>query len=158
MNKKLLVILWAYVSWIVTALLYNKKTPSEIKLELEEANKSWEGSFRFLLNNFIEIHKNLLDDIKFKVLKEEKKELFYTKKNDFLNLVKEYKLKAQEIFEEYKSLWEDYIDEQIKKLEKFYNEKKDELDKLRDKTSYEFEEAYQKLLWYYNEFKEKIKK
>jgi hypothetical protein len=57
-----------------------------------------------LLNNFIEIHKNLLDDIKFKILKEENKELFCTKKNDFLNLVKEYKLKAQEIFEEYKSL------------------------------------------------------
>lgn len=158
MNKKLLVLLWVYASWVVAALLYNKKSPTEIKTELDEANKTWQKSFKVLFNNFIEIHKNLLEDFKVKVLTEENKKLLYTKRDEFLELTEEYKVKAQKIFQEYKHLWKNYADEWLKKLKKFYNEKLDEIEDLKKKAPDKVNEAREKLLWYYNEFKAKMKK
>ncbi|MDD5770515.1 MAG: hypothetical protein PHE25_06095, partial [Candidatus Gracilibacteria bacterium] len=103
MNKKLLVLLGAYVGGIAAALVYNKKTPQEIKTELEKASVSKERSCKVLFNNFLEIHKNLLEDLKARIDTPKNREYFNNKKDEFLSLAEDYKIKAQEIAEEYKT-------------------------------------------------------
>lgn len=158
MNKKLLIALWIYASGVATALLYNKKNPSEIKTELDKARNSWDKDIKVLFNNFIEIHKNLLEDLKVRLLTEENKQKFYENKDKFLSLLDEYKQKAQEILKEYQLKWKDYAEEWLKKLEKFYKEKLEELDDLKEEAPEKLEKAREKLLAYYSEFREKLKK
>lgn len=158
MNKKLLVLLWVYASWVAAALLYNKKSPSEIKTELVEANKTWEKSFKVLLNNFIEIHQNLLEEFKTRILTEENKELFNEKKDELISILSDFKVKAEKIFEEYKVSWKWYATEWLEKLEKFYNEKIDELEDLKDKAPKKVDEVKSKIINHYNDVKSKLKK
>lgn len=158
MNKKLLLLLGAYVSWVAAALVYNKKNPSEIKSELDDARKNEDNNLKVLFNNFIEIHKNLLDDLKAKTLTDENKEMFYKKRDEILALVEDYRQKAQEVLKEYQVKWKDYAEEWLKKLEKFYKEKLEELDELKEDAPEKLEKAKEKLLAYYDEFKAKFKK
>jgi len=158
MNKKI-ILLWAvYVWWVIATLLYNKKTDKEIQKELLDARTKWEWDFKVLFNNFIEIHKNLLDNLKAKTLTEENKEFINKKKDEFLIFIDDYKEKAQEIFEEYKVLWKDYAEEAIEKLEKFYNEKLNDLEKLKEKAPEKIDEIKSKLITISNDLKSKIKK
>lgn len=158
MNKKLLLLLGAYASWVAAALVYNKKNPSEIKSELDDARKNEDNNLKVLFNNFIEIHKNLLDDLKAKTLTDENKEIFYKKRDEILSLVEDYRQKAQEVLKEYQLKWKDYAEEWLKKLEKFYREKLEELDELKEDAPEKLEKAKEKLLAYYDEFKSKFKK
>lgn len=158
MNKKLLVLLGIYASWVITTLLYNKKNPSEINKEIEMARKSWEKDIKVLFNNFIEIHQNLLESLKTKLLTDENKKYFNEKKDEFLVLVENYKIKAEKIFEEYKVLGKDYAEEWLVKLEKFYKEKLEELDNLKEKAPEKVEEVKKKLLTHFEEVKKKMKK
>ncbi len=158
MNKKFLLLLGAYASWVATALYYNRKTPKDIEAELETAKKSGEKDIKVLFNNFLEIHKNLLEDLKVRLLTEENKELFHKKRGEFLALVDDYKIKASEIAKEYKEKWYEYAEEWLKKLDKFYKEKLDELDDLKDEAPEKIEDAKKKLLTYYNEFRAKLRK
>lgn len=158
MNKKLLALLWVYASWVVAALLYNKKSPSEIKTELDNAKASWDKDLKVLFNNFIEIHQNLLDTLKTKLLTDENRDLLYSKKDEFLSLAVDFKVKAEKVFDEYKDLGKDYTNEWIEKLEKFYNEKLNEIEDLKKKTPEKIEEVKSKIVNYYNEIKSKMKK
>lgn len=158
MNKKILLLLGAYASWVAAAVLYNKKNPSEIKSEIDNARKNDDNNLKVLFNNFIEIHKNLLDDLKAKTLTEENKEMFYKKRDEFLVLVEDYREKAIKIFEEYKVKWKDYAEEWLKKLEKFYKEKLEELDNLKEDAPEKLKDAREKLLAHYSEFRSKLKK
>lgn len=86
MNKKILFLLWIYTSWVIITLLYNKKNPTIIQNELEKTKKSNKSDLKILFNNFIEIHKNLLNDLKDKTLTQENKKLFETKKDKLKEL------------------------------------------------------------------------
>ena len=158
MNKKLLVLLWVYASGVAAALLYNKKTPSQIKEEIETAKSSGDKDIKVLFNNFIEIHQNLLDTLKTRLLTDENKELFNEKKDEFLNLAQDFKVKGESLVQEYRVKWKDYASEWVEKLEKFYNEKLYELEDLKKKTPEKIEEVKWKLLAYFEEVKAKITK
>lgn len=158
MNKKLLILLGAYASWVVAALLYNKKNPSEIKSELESARNSWEKDIKVLFNNFIEIHKNLLEGLKTRLLTEENKNLFHQKKDEFLQLSEEYRKKWQEIFEEYKLKGQDYAQEWLEKLEEFYQEKLKDLDMIKENAPDKMQQTKKKLIAYFEDFKNRLTK
>lgn len=122
MNKKLITTLAIYSAWVITALVYNKKTPEEINKEIKDNNsKDW-NIFSVFLNNFIEIHKNLLDNLKAKTLTEENKALFSEKKEELINTLKEYENKAKNTYEEYKEKSVDYKKDWIELLDKYYQE------------------------------------
>ncbi len=158
MNKKLLTLLWVYASWVVAALLYNKKSPAQIKTELDTAKESGEKNIKVLFNNFIEIHQNLLDTLKTKLLTEENKAKFYAKKDDFISLALDFKSNSEKIFEEYKNLGKDYSTEWIQKLEQFYTEKLNEVEELKKKTPEKIEAVKIKIIAYYEDIKSKMKK
>ncbi len=154
MNKKLLVLLWVYASWVAAALLYNKKNPKEIESEIVKAKKSWDDSIKVLFNNFIEIHKNLFNSL----FSTENKALLLKKKEELLQLAEDYKEKAEDIFEEYKGKWKDYAEEWIEKLEKFYNQKLEDLEELKDTAPEKVEQTKKKLIAYIDDLKSKLKK
>lgn len=156
MNKKLLILLGAYASWVVATLLYNKKNPSEIKSELDSARNAWEKDCKVLFNNFIEIHKNLLEGLKARLLTEENKNLFHQKKDEFLQLSEEYRKKGQEIFEEYKLKGQDYTQEWLEKLEEFYQEKLKDLDTIKENAPDKIHQTKKKLIAYFEDFKERL--
>lgn len=157
MNKKLLLALWIYATWVATALVYNKKTPSEIKIELQKSTSSWGWNFKVLFNNFIEIHQNLLESIKTKLLTEKNKEYFFQKKDEINSKLLDFKINWEKLLEEYKILWKDYSNDFLKKLEIFYEEKIKELDELNKKKPEKIDDIKKGLLNYFEELKEKIK-
>lgn len=158
MNKKLLLLLWGYTAWVIATLLYNKKNPSEIKSELEQAKDSWEDNIKVFFNNFIEIHKNLLDSCKSKVLTQENKLIFEKKKWELLKFAEDYKQKAEVLFQQYSVKWKDYAEEWLEKLEKFYNEALEDLETLKQQAPEKFDQAKTKVTSYFEEFKSKFKK
>jgi mRNA-degrading endonuclease RelE of RelBE toxin-antitoxin system len=52
-------------------------------------------------NNFVEIHKTFLENLKTKHLNDEQKALFSEKEQEVLEKFEEYKSKAKSIFQEY---------------------------------------------------------
>lgn len=131
-NKKWIFILW-YMIWVVVAMLFNKKNSKQLKNKFIEKNKT---ELDIILDNFIEIHKNIFISLNEKINSPETKQFFESKKNEFLELLNEYKEKWYEILKQYKEKWEDYVKEWIEELEKFYKEKIQDLeDNLKDKTS-----------------------
>lgn len=158
MNKKLLILLSGYTIWIVATLLYNKKNPSEIQSEMDKAKKSWDDNLKVFFNNFLEIHQNLLDSLKAKVLTKENKLIFKKKKEELLQLADEYKQKAEDLFEEYKEKWKDYAEEWVEKLEKFYKETLVNLDGLKEEAPEKYEQTKKKINHYLDDLKSKVKK
>ncbi len=149
MNKKLLAFLGIYSIWVFTAMKYNKKNPSDLSKELSCVDNNCQDKFKIFLNNFVEIHQNLLDDLKQKLLTEENK----VKINNFLE---DYKIKAEEIISEVLTKWKDYLEEWYEKLENFTNNQINNLNEKSQKDN--VDELKEELIKTYNEFKNKLKK
>lgn len=158
MNKKLLLLLWGYTAGIVAALLYNKKNPSEITSELQTAQDAWQDKTKVFFDNFIEIHKNLLESLKTNIFTQENKVLFEKKKEEFLQIADDYSKKAEGVFEEYRQKWKNYTQEGIEKLEIFYTDALEKLDDIKDKTPERIEQVKKKLTSYFEEIRSKLKK
>lgn len=153
MNKKLLALLWMYVWWVTVAMLYNKKKPSDIEKELETAKTSWEWSFKILLDNFIEIHQNFLENVKDEVWSPKNKKYFNSKKDELFDILSEYKDDWEKLLKDLEVKWKDYASEWLKRLEKIYEEK---LKEIKEKAPEKFDEIKDKIKSYYEELKKKI--
>mgnify|MGYP004001321055 CR=1 FL=1 len=145
MSKKNIFILaaWYVAGWIISAL-YNKKKPEELKKDLTKSRKSWEWDFKVMLNNFVDTHENLLDDLKNNILSDKNKKLFTEKKDELLNVVDVYKKQWEELVEDLKVKWKDFIVEASDNLSKLYEEKKDEIEELKGKAKEVVEEVKEK--------------
>lgn len=126
-KSKLLLALGIYSAWVIATLLYNKKSPNEIEWEMQTANSNGEKKLKVFFNNFLEIHKNLLDDLKLRHWTDERKAKIEKLKWDALEKVEEYKSKAFDIYEESKQKWPEYAKEGIEKLEIFASKSFEEL-------------------------------
>ena len=133
MSKKNLFILaaWYVAGWIVSAF-YNKKKPAQLQKDLEKSRNEWEGDFKVMLNNFVDTHSNLLEDLKTHVLTEKNKKVFNDKKDDLLKIVDVYKKQWLELTDELKTKWKVFLTEASEKLENLYEEKKEEIETLKD--------------------------
>jgi len=155
-NKKLLLIASWYILWGLVASKYNKKTPDELNNDLIEARKSWKKDIDVYLDNFIETHKNLLDNFKTEVFSDKNKEIFNSKKEELFNLLDDYKVKGEELLWELKVKWKDYSLEVKDKLEVLYKEKINELDKLKDQAPEKIEKVKENLKETFDNFKKDI--
>ncbi|MDP5039235.1 MAG: hypothetical protein NWP80_02210, partial [Candidatus Gracilibacteria bacterium] len=125
-----------------THCIYNKKSSQELKVGEKLDSK-------IILNNFIEVHQNILEDLKSRLLTNENKQKFN-------NIVSEYKLKAKDIMLEVSQKGKDYLEDGLEKLEKVTNEELDKLNNIEIKS--EIISLKEELLESYNEFREKLKK
>ncbi len=132
MSKKnwFLLATWYIAGWIIWAL-YNKKKPTQLKKELENSRKEGEWDFKVMLNNFIDTHSNLLEDLKTHVLTEKNKKIFNDKKDELLEIVDVYKKQWLELTDELKTKWKVFLTEASEKLENLYEEKKEEIEELK---------------------------
>lgn len=153
MNKKILALVWAYFGWVAAALIYNKKNPSDIKKELDTAKVSWKWGFKVLLDDFIEIHQNMLDNLKSRVLTEENREKFQAKKDEILELIAEYRLQWEKILKDLEVKWKDFALESFKKLEANADEK---IKELKWKAPEKIDELKEKLRDFFEDLKKKI--
>ncbi|NVP17473.1 hypothetical protein HUU51_02025 [Candidatus Gracilibacteria bacterium] len=159
MSKKNLFLLAAgYVAGGLIASLYNKKKPEQLKKELNKAKETGEGSFKVLVDNFLETHTNLLDDLKKEVLTPENLAKFESHKEDVLKIIDSYKQKGNELINELKQNGKGYILVIQKKLEDLYNEKLSEIDSLKDLAPEKVNELKNKLFLSFEELKKEIKK
>jgi hypothetical protein len=71
--------------------LYGEKKGKKVREDLEEVKGDSEKTKKLVLANFIETHKNFLEDLKEIVLTDENKELFNKKVDEAKELVKDYK-------------------------------------------------------------------
>jgi len=159
MSKKNIFLLaaWYVAGWII-ASLYNKKKPEQLKKELEKAKVAWEGSFKVLLDTFVETQANLIEDLKKDVLSEKNIKLFNDHKDEVLKIIDSYKEKGNLLLKELKENGKEYLIIASEKLEKLYYEKIDEIDALKWMAPEKMEELKEKLLTTYNELKNEIKK
>ena len=159
MSKKNIFLLAAwYIAGGIIASLYYKKKMEELKKELEKSRSEWEGDFKVMLENFIETHTNLLEDLKAHIMTDKNKALFSEKKNEFLNIVDVYKKQWTELIEELKVKWKDFIVEASDSLEKLYEEKKEEIEALKNVAPEKAQESKNSLKETFEEIKEKVKK
>lgn len=156
MKKKLIVILWAYFAWVAAALVFNKKDPESIKAEFIESKQNWKNTFKVFLNNFIEIHQNLLESFKEKVFTEKNKKIFNDKKEELIQKFNDYKSQAERLLNEYKEKWiefskekreylEQEINKSIEKIEEFKNELPEKIDEVKSFLQNKFDKIKSKL-------------
>jgi len=157
-GKKFLIAAVSYVAGSVIATVFNAKKWEKVKADLEKAKKDGKSTKDILVSNFIDTHKNFLEDLKQKFLTEENKQKFNKQLDKAKDLVKDYKKQGEKLVEELKEKWVDYIEEWKEKLEKLYEEKKSDLEELVSKAPEKFEETKENLKEKFEEVKEKIKK
>lgn len=151
MSKKNIFLLAAwYIAGGIISSIYGRKTPGELKNKLKQNWKLDETDFKILLDDFIDIHQNLLNELKISVLTEENKE----KLN---NLIDSYKNDWDEILKDLKVKWKEYITEAGYKLEKLYNEKKEELGDFKDIAPQKVDELKNNLISGFEDLKTQIK-
>jgi len=159
MSKKNLFLLaaWYVAGWII-ASIYNKKKPEELKNELTKAKETWEWSFKVLVDNFVETHANLLENLKNEVMSEQNMAKFESHKEEVLKIIDSYKEKWNSLIKELKENWKGYILVISKKLEDLYNEKLLEIESIKGMTPEKIDELKNKLLLSFEELKKEIKK
>ena len=157
MSKKNIFLLaaWYVAGWIISSL-YNKKKPGDLKKELKKSKKDWD--FRVMLEDFIDTHANMLDDLKKHVLTKENKKFYNEKKEELLDIVDIYKKQWLELADELRVKWKGFLVEASDGLEKLYNEKKDEIDNLKEVAPEKAKELRNELKEVFEEVKEQIKK
>ena len=159
MSKKNIFLLAAgYVAGWIVASLFSKKKPWELKKELKKSREEWEGDFKVMLDNFVDTHTNLINELKKQVLTDKNKELFKEKKQDLLKIVDEYKKEGLKIVDELKVKWKEFLVEASDNLEKLYEEKKDEINQLKDVAPEKAKELANDLKESFEEAKKEIKK
>ena len=158
MSKKNLFLLaaWYVAGWII-ASIYWKKKQAEIQKEIVDAKEKWEWNFKIFVDNFIDIHQNMLNDLKTQVMTEENIKLFNDKKDEILQIIDVYKVKWTELIEELKNNWKEYIVVVSEKLELLYNEKREEIESLKWVAPEKITELKNWLLASFEELKNEIK-
>jgi len=158
MSKKNIFLLaaWYVAGWIV-ATLFTKKKPGELKKELVKSKSEWEGDFKLIFDDFIDTHKNLIEELKKQVLTDKNKELLKGKKEELLKVVDVYKSEWLKIADELKIKWKEFLVEASDNLEKLYEEKKDEIEQLKEIAPIKAKELANNLKESFDEAKEQIK-
>jgi len=134
-NKKGLFILW-YILWVIVAMFFTKKTWKDLKNELNLLKDFWSDDFDKILNNFIDLHKEIYNTIHNNLLNNSNIKFIELKKEEAQKLLNEYKEKWFEILKEYKDKWSDFLNEWIQELDNFYKSKLNLIEEnLKDKTS-----------------------
>ncbi len=157
-GKKFLIAAAAYIGGTVVATIFSSKKGEKVRADLEKAKEKWEGTKEILIANFIDTHKNFLEDLKSRVLTEENKDFVYKKIDEAKELVKEYKKEGEKKIEELKEKGEEYIDSAKADLEELYENKKADLEELQKSAPEKIEKTKEKLIAKFDEVKEKIKK
>ncbi len=158
MSKKNLFMLAAwYIAWGIISSFYNKKKPSDLKKDLEKSRKDWDGDFKVILNNFIDTHTNLIDDLKSYIMTDKNKKIFKEKKEELLKIVDVYKEQWLELTEELKTKGKVFLSEASEKLTELYEEKKDEIEALKKTAPKKAEELKKNIKETYKDVKSKIK-
>jgi len=158
MSKKNIFLLaaWYVAGWIV-ATLFSKKKPGELKKELKKSREEWEGDFKVMVDNFIDTHSNLIEELKKQVLTDKNKEVFEERKKDLLKVVDVYKKEWLKIVDELKSKWKEYLVEASDSLEKLYEEKKGEIESLKESAPEKAKELAGELKETFKEMKKEVK-
>jgi len=158
MSKKNVFLLaaWYIAGWIV-ASIYWKKKPEELKTELESAKESWKGSFKVIMDNFVDTHSNMIDDLKKELLSDKNKAIFNEHKEEIIKIIDSYKEKWNILIEELRVKGKSYIYTTSEKLEELYKEKLWEIEELKWVAPAKVEELKTKLLTSFEDLKNEIK-
>lgn len=159
--KKLFYLAMWYLAWNAVSSLYWSKKWKELKKDLKKASENGKHDPKMvLLENFIETHKNFLNDLKDMVDTEENRKYFTDKKDEVFDLIERYKDDSEMMIDELKGKWKKYISEVWVKLEEFYKEKKKEWEEYLS-SMWAKEDLVQfkdKLSQVYEDLKTKLKK
>lgn len=157
-GKKFLIAAVAYISGTIVGSIFSSKKGEKVRADLEKAREKGKGTKEILVTNFIDTHKNFLEDLKSKVLTDENKDFVSKKIDEAKDLVKEYKNQWEKLIEELKEKGEKYVDTAKADLEKLYESKKIDLEELQKSAPEKMEKAKEKLITKFDEVKDKITK
>lgn len=141
--------LW-YMLWSLVSSVYTKKTGKTFKKDLEKSDYS----FKLLFENFVDMHKELLLDVKEELTSEKNKEIYEKYKNQIIEIFENYKEKWEILLSDLNKNWKKYLDETLDNLKVLYKEKIKELDSLKWLSK----EKTEKLKWDLTMFFDKMKK
>jgi hypothetical protein len=139
---KLFTIAWGYVAGSLLASSLDPKNKKKIKKIKEEGGEV----MQFLLNDFVETHKKLLDSAKQEVLTPENTKLFEEKKKQLMTLVDSYTKQAKDTLIDLKENGIDSAKEWVIKMEEMYEEQKTKIEELKEIAPVKASELKNKLL------------
>ena len=159
--KTLFILAAWYVAWTTVSSLFSTKKGRELQKDLKKAYEEKADPTGILLDNFVELHKNMFENIKKKATSDDAKKFFKDKKTQVFKLLDKYKAEWEKMLDELKVKWKDYTSNAWEKLETFFKEKKEDLvDYLEwlklDKD--DIQDYKDKLNSIYEDLKAKIKK
>lgn len=154
--KKFLLAAAAYVAWTVVATVFSEKKGEKVRAELKDAKDNGGDSKKILMWNFIETHKNFLEELKEMIVTDENKEKFNAKLKEVKEVVREYTKEWEKLIAELKEQGWEYAEEAKQKLEDQYLEKKSLLEELKWDAPEKVEKMKEKLLTKFDEMKKKI--
>ena len=151
---KVLTVLTAYTAGSILASSLDPKKKKEIK----KIKQEWGDVFSFLIKDFVETHKKLLESAKEEILTPENKEKFEQKKAELLELAKNYKTEAEKVMIDLKNKAIENAKEWFVKVEEIYEEQKEKISELKEIAPEKAKELKKTLLANAKEIKEEITK
>lgn len=157
-NKKFFLLAAWYIAGNVVTSLYNKKKPKDLRKEIEEGKQAGKSEISIIMANFVETHKNVLEDLEQTIMSDKNKAFFLEKKAQLLEIAEGYKIEGLKLLAEVQEKGKSHLVEVSDKLEKLYLEKKDELNELKEISPEKVQELKANLLVTFEELKAKMKK
>lgn len=159
MSKKNIFLLAAwYLAWWIVASIYWKKKPEDLKNELDTAKESWKGSFKVIMDNFIDTHSNMIDDFKKELYSEKNKALFNEHKDEIIKIIDSYREKWNVLLDELREKGKSYVYTTSEKLEELYKEKLSEIEELKWVAPSKIDDLKNKLHANFQDLKSQINK
>lgn len=137
-----------YLVWSLVSSIYTKKTGKTFKKDLEKSDYS----LKLLFENFVDMHKELLLDVKEELTSEKNMEIYNKYKDEILKIFETYKEKWELLLADLKKNGKKYIDKTSENLKILYKEKIKELEWLKWLSK----EKTEKLKWDLTSFFEKM--
>jgi len=151
---KVLTVLTAYTAGSILASSLDPKKKKEIK----KIKQEWGDVFAFLIKDFVDTHKKLLESAKEEILTPENKEKFEQKKAELLKLAEEYKKEAEKVMSDLKSKAVLNAKEWLVRVEEIYDQQKEKISELKEIAPEKARELKKTLLANAKEIKEEITK
>jgi len=151
---KVLTVITAYTAGSILASSLDPKKKKKIKKIKEEG---WDV-FGFLINDFVDTHKKLLESAKEEILSPENKEKFEQKKAELLELAGNYKKEAEKVMADLKIKAIEKAKDGLVKVDEMYEQQKEKIGELKEIAPEKAKELKDTLLAQAKEIKDEISK
>lgn len=145
-KKNIFLLALGYLAGNAVASIYWKKKNAAKKVD-----------FNSVIDDFVETHTNMIENLKKELATPENKKLFNTKKAEVIKILDSYKTKGNVLLRQLEKKGKTFANEYVKKLDALYKEKDKELSNLKEIAPEKIEDLKERLKITFEEIKLKMR-